>query len=148
MITSSLVYFSRHFWQCAVSTGSWRIAIGLSRIALPRPNIPLRHVCRRQTRKLYIDCTSKVRSSTMATPNIGQTPQSVTSNIFVISQSNCIRISTGTLVNTVNIIISFFCVKSSILGGRKLPSCHACRIMPRRSFNLKPATCEFAHVAS
>ena len=42
-----------------------------------------------------------------------------------------------------NIIVSFFCVKSTVPGGRKM---NTCRIMPCRSFNLKlfEATCEFA----
>ena len=52
---------------------------------------------------------------TMATPHIGQTPQLDTSNISVISQSNCIRFSIDTLVNTVNIIMSFFCMKISTM---------------------------------
>ena len=71
----------------------------------------------------------------MATLNIGQTPQSVTLNIFMISQLHYIRISTGTLVNTVNIIISFFCVKSSILGGWKLS-----RLLNNAASELQPQT--------
>jgi hypothetical protein len=36
------------------------------------------------------------------------------------SLSNCIRFSTGTLVNMVNITVSFFCLKSTVLGGQKM----------------------------
>jgi hypothetical protein len=84
----------------------------------------------------------------MTTPNILNRTHRISpssSNCIIIIPS-AIILSTSTLVNTVNIIVSFFSVQSSVLRA----SCHACRIMPHRRFNLKPieATGEFAHVES